>query len=585
MTRHHFVHLNCAATKWRVELSGVKHLILILGLTFTLDFLIGAGAVSIVIITIAGALSPPVILAIAKHRKLTSNQWWTYTRRERYFAIGWGVVMGTLMLPLLAPWGIYKLFKILGTKLLHNTIYWLRLLDSRCRGVQGEETDERYRDWPVESVDTRQERALFVLDREKTTINGCQSSADPEKMQMVPRQPIPTETFGYNKGFLDEDNCCAEENLADVNGVGVILGSTEEDDDELGDFEDSCRKCTGTVWKPGHGRHALSDEENDDGRRDTQRLWARKAVSDTIFHVKKPAEDFKARERVNGLCPAHRHETNQAFNGEENPLLQVLAEWRMSKESRDEDEAGSSVLANGLQNTDKGEGMCNALQCQEIKDLPEKGPKKTKKRRKRRTDKQLVKKNLDRSAIAVNEPLRKEAMEKGTLTPQLSVIRSTAEAEQEETALQAEKKIPRKYRKGKQPAREMTEEMLNQREKRKTKTKKAKHHEELRTHTVRGQIACRFNTSSPKKYQPEKTDCSKPQKSRETRNKNPFTVSSNGEGVQVETKRRGSKLERMNAFSMKMDDLKPLKPSATAVSSTSSQQDQQDIVALFDEID
>lgn len=544
--------------------------------------MIGAGAVSIVVITIAGALSPPVILAIAKHRKLTSNQWWTYTRRERYNAIGWGVVIGTIMLPLLAPWGIYKLFKILGTKLLHNTIYWLRLLDSRCRGVQGEETDERYRDRPMESVDTRQERALFVLDREKTTINGCQSSADPEKMQMVPRQPIPTETFGYNNGFLDEDNCCVEENLADVNGVGVILGSSEEDDDELGDFEDSCRKCTGTVWKPGHGRHALSDEENDDGRRDTQRLWARKALSDTFFHVKKPDEDFKARERVNGLCPAHRRETNQAFNGEENPLLQILAEWRMSKESRDEDEAGNSVLSNGLQNTDKGEGMSSALQCQEIKDLPEKGPKKTKKRRKRRTDKQLVKKNLDRSsAIEANEPLRKEAMEKGTLTPQLSVIRSTAEAEQEETALQAEKKIPRKSRKGKQTACEMTEEMLNQREKRKTKTKKAKHHEELRTHTARGQIACRFS----KKYQPEKTYCSKPQKSHETRNKNSSTVSSNGEGVQVETKRRGSRLERMNAFSMKMDDLKTLKPGATAVSSTSSQQDQQDIVALFDEID
>lgn len=544
--------------------------------------MIGAGAVSIVVITIAGALSPPVILAIAKHRKLTSNQWWTYTRRERYYAIGWGVVIGTIILPLLAPWGIYKLFKILGTKLLHNTIYWLRLLDSRYRGVQGEETDERYRDWAMESVDTRQERALFVLDREKTTINGCQSSADPEKMQMVPRQPIPTETFGYNNGFLDEDNCCVEENLADVNGVGVILGSTEEDDDELGAFEDSCRKCTGTVWKPGHGRHALSDEENDDGRRDTQRLWARKALSDTFFHVKKPLEDFKARERVNGLCPAHRRETNQTFNGEENPLLQVLAEWRMSKESRDEDEAGNSVLSNGLQNTNKGEGMSSALQCQEIKDLPEKGPKKTKKRRKRRTDKQLVKKNLDRSsAIEANEPLRKEAMEKGTLTPQLSVIRRTAEAEQEETALQAEKKIPRKSRKGKQPACEMTEEMLNQREKRKTKTKKAKHHEELRTHTARGQIACRFS----KKYQPEKTYCSKPQKSHETRNKNSSTVSSNGEGVQVETKRRGSKLERMNAFSMKIDDLKTLKPGATAVSSTSSQQDQQDIVALFDEID
>lgn len=568
------------------SLSCLDSLILIVSLTFTLHFLIGAGAVSIVVITIAGALSPPVILAIAKHRKLTSNQWWTYTRRERYYAIVWGLVMGTIMLPLLAPWGIYKLFKILGTKLLHNTIYWLRLLDSRCRGVQGEETDERYRDWPMESVDTRQERALFVLNREKTTINGCQSSADPEKMQMVPRQPIPTEAFGYNKGFLDEDNCWVEENLADVNGAGVILGSTEEDDDELRDFEGSCRKCTGTVWKPAHGRNALSDEENDDGRRDTQRLWARKAVSDTFFHVKKADEDFKARERVNSLCPAHRHETNQAFNGEENPLLQVLAEWRMSKESRNKDEAGNSVISNGLQNTDKGEGMSSALQCQDIKDLPGKGPKKTKKRRKRRTDKQLMKKNLDSScAIEANEPLLKEAMEKGTLTPQLSVICGTAEAEQEETAVQAEKKIPRKSRKGKQPACEMTEEMLNQREKRKTKTKKAKHHEELPTHTARGQIACRFTTTSPKKYQPEKTDCSKPQKSHETRNKNPSTVSSNGEGIQVETKRRGSKLERMNAFSMKMDDLKTLKSSATVVSSTSSQQDQQDIVALFDEID
>ena len=544
---------------------------------------------SIVIITIAGALSPPVILAITKHRKLTSNQWWTYTRKQRYFAIGWGVVVGTLMLPLLAPWGIYKLFKLLGTKLLHNTICWMKLLDSRCRGFGGEETDESSRDWPMEGVDTHREKALFVLDREETNIDGCQSCADPDQTQTEPCQPIPPEAVYYNVGLLDEGSCRMEENVADVRRVGVILGSIKEEDDELEDFEDPCRKCRGTVWKPRHGRDALSDEENDDGRRDTQRLWARKAVSDTFFHVKKTDEDYKAREFVNGLCVAHqkRDQTKQDFNGHENPLSQVLAEWLMAKESRGEDEAGNKALAKWLQDTGKGDETPSALQCQEIKDLHEKRPKKTKKRRKRRTVKQPVKEHLDSSSESeANGSLRKEETDQGTAKSQLLEINNAPEAEKEETELQAEKTTPRKFRKARKPAREMAGEKLNQKDKRKTKTKKAKDHEEtlprrgknkheeLQTHAARRQIACRFDTSSPKKDQLETKDCSKLQKSHETRSKNPFTVSSKGVGVDVETKRRGPRLERMNAFRVK--------PGATAVSSTSSEQD---IVALYDQID
>ena len=565
----------------------------ILSLILTLQFSAGAGAASIVVITIAGALSPPVILAITKHRKLTSNQWWTYTRKERYFAIGWGVVVGTLMLPLLAPWGIYKLFKVLGTKILHNTIYWMKLLDSRSRGFEEEETDESSRDWPMANVDTHRDTALIVLDRKETSIDGCQSSGDPDQIQTELSRPIPSEVAGYNEGLLHEDSCYVNENFLDVQQASVILGSIKEEDDQLEDFKDSCHICRGTVWKPGHGRDALSDEENDDGRRDTQRLWARKAVSDTRFDIKIPDEDFKARELGNDLCVAHqkRDETTQAVNGEENPSLQVLSEWRqwrMAKESRNEDEPEYAVLTKRSQDADQGEEISSTPQCQEIKDLPEKGPKKTKKRRKRRTDKQLARENLDSSSASeANEPLRKEETDKRTATSQsVPETTNTAEAEKEETDLKAEKTMPRKSRKARQSAREIA------RDKRKTKTKKSKYHEETlprggkskqeeqQTHAARRQIACRFGASSPKKDQPENTDCPK-QKSHESQSKHPFTVSAKGVDVVMETKRRG-RLERMNAFRIKMDGFKKLNPGPTVMSSTSSEQD---IVALYDEID
>ena len=568
-------------------ISGHKSLIL------TVHLSVGAGAASIVVITIAGALSPPVILAIAKHRKLTSNQWWTYTRKERYFAIGWGVVVGTVMLPLLAPWGIYKLFKVLGTKLLHTTIYWMKRFDSCSRGFEEEETDESSRDWPMGSVDTHRETALFVLDREETKIDRCQSSADPDQIQTEPSQPIPPEAAGYNEGLLDEDNRCEEENFLDVKRVSVILGSIQEEDDELDDFKDSCHICRGTVWKPGHGRDALSDEENDDGRRDTQRLWARKAVSDTRFDIKIPDEDFKARELGNGLCVEHqkRDETKEAVNGEENPSLQALSEWRqwrIAKESQNEDEPGNDAITKRLQDADQGEEKHSTPHCQEIKNLPEKGPKRTKKRRKRRTDKQLARENLDSSSASeANESLRKEETDKRTATSQLvPENNNTAEAGKEETDIQAEKTTPRKSRKARQLAREMA------RDKRKTKTKKSKYHEETlprggrnrqeeqQTPPGRRQIACRFGTSSPKKDQPENTNCPK-QKSHESQSKHPFTVSSKGTGVNMEPKRRG-RLPRMNAFRINMDGFEKLNQGATVTSSTSSEQD---IVALYDEID
>ena len=459
----------------------------ILSLLFTLHFSVGAGVVSIVVITIAGVLSPPVILAIAKHRKCTTNQWWTYTRKQRYLAIGWGVVVGTLMLPLLAPWGIYKLFKVLGTKLLHNTIYWMRLLDSRSRGFEEEETDENSMDWQMEGVDTHRAKTLFVLDREETKIDQHQSITDPDQIQAEPSQPIQHEAVSYNDGLQDEVSCCVDENFADVKPVGAILDSIkEEDDDELEDFEDSWHQCRGTVWKQGNGRDALSDEENDDGRRDTQRLWARKAVSDTFFDVKIPDGDFKERESVSSLgerlCVAHqkRDETKRAFNGEENPMLQAMAEWRqrrMAKESRDKEEAVNNVLAKWLQDTDQGEELSSTPQCQEIKDLPEKGPKKTKKRRKRRTAKQLVMENLDSSSASeANETLHKDEMDQGTSKSQLLEATNSAEAEKEKvTELQAEKTTVHKSRKARQPTQEITGQKQNQNGKGKAKTKKAKH--------------------------------------------------------------------------------------------------------------
>ena len=498
------------------------------------------------------------------------------------------------MLPLLAPWGIYKMFKVHGTKLLHKSIYWMKLLDSRCQGVEGEETEESSRDWPMENFDrTHRETGLPVLDREESSTDGCQSSADTAQVKTEPSQPIPPEAVGYNEGFLDDDSCFVEGNFADVKRVGVILGSIKGDDGELEGLEDSCHICRGTVWKPSQGRDALSDEENDDGRRDTQRLWARKAVSDTRFDIKIPDEDFKARELANDLCVAHqmRAETKQAFNGEENPSLQVLSErrqLRMAKESRDEVESGNIVLTKQLQDGDQEEETGSAPRCQEIKDLSEKGPKKTKKRRKRRTDKKIARENLDNSSASeANESLRKEETDKVTAKSQLVDNNNIAENKTTETELQSKKTTPRKSRKAKQPAREMAKD------KRKAKTKKSKNHEETllrggrnkqeeqKTHAGRRQIACRFGANSPKKDEPESENCPK-QKSRETQSKNPFTATSKGVGVDVETKRRG-RLERMNALRIKMPgDFKKLKPLATGLSSASSEQD---IIALYDEID
>ena len=505
-------------------------------------------------ITVAGALSPPVLLAIARHRKYTSNRWWTYTRKQRYYAVGWGAVLGTLMLPFLAPWGIYKLFKFLGAKLLHKTIYWIRLLESHRDGFLEENNDENSSDCQMESVSAHQAEAHIVLDRGKTNMDRyqCNENQDLDQPQPGPSQPLAflsPEAVGYNDGLQDncyvdentendglqddcyvaestgDNDCYVDGNAEDVKRVRAILAYSFEEEDEE-DAEVSCHKCRLLMQKTNTGRETLSDEESDCGRRDTQRLWARKVVSDTLISVKIPNKEFKERELVSGLdetlCAHHqRHkETNKIFNDMKNNLnsvsdlqteaLKILEEWKKVPDS-----VHSKLFP---QNIDEGTKRSSSPQCEGMKDLPEKGPKKSKRRRKRRNGKKLVAETQDSSpASEANETLHKEKLHQATLLKQSQLIQTqkSTEAEREkETELPASKTTPSKTCKAGQPAQELEKTGEKGKNiKRKARTPKGKlsaekipeteknKTEEAQTVSrgARRKLACRFDLESPKK--------------------------------------------------------------------------------------
>ncbi|KAL9957417.1 hypothetical protein ACROYT_G039049 [Oculina patagonica] len=426
----------------------------------------GVGAVSIVVITVAGALSPPVLLAIAKHRKYTSNQWWTYTRKQRFLATCWGAFVGTVMLPLLAPWGIYKLFKFLGTKLAHRSIYWMRLLESRRDGSIEDGTDESFSDWQMESVCAHQAEAHIVLDREETNKGSYQSIVDQDldKPQTGLSQPISPGAASYNDGL--EDNCYVNENAEEVKRVQAILGSIEEDEEPT-DLEVSCHECRLLALKTSNGRNALSDEESDCGRRDTQRLWPRKVISQTSFSVKIPNEELKERKLVSGLdeslCPHHQRqkETDQIVNNMKDNLntvsdmqreaLQILDEREKNFDSGDKEVADGTLPERFPQNTNEGAKRSGSPQCQKMKDLLENGPKKKKRRRKRRTGKQLVAETQDSSpASEANETAHEEELEQGTPLKESQLQQSNTKTEAKKgkmAELQAGKTTPQKTRK------------------------------------------------------------------------------------------------------------------------------------------
>ena len=584
------------------------------------------------VITIAGALSPPVILAIARHRQYTSNQWWTYTRKQRFLAIGRGALLGTLLLPILAPLGIYKLFKFLGTKILRKTVYWIRLLDStresffqegtngsnRREALSDEESDcdcqesddESSMGSQMEGFSARQAEAPIDLQRGETNIDRYQTTKerDIEQPQARPSQLIPStpdncdvdenaqdvkrtrtilgsiekdaedkeltdpdvlrheyepvtrkmnngrealsdhenncghqESNNHSSGELhiedvsfhqaeapivvdecetnidrnqsakDQDldqpqagssrqksttavsghdgllgNCYSDESAEELKRVRAILRSAKEGKEKLTDFEVSCPECRLLERKTNNERKALSDEETDCGRRDTQRLWARKAVSETFFSVKIPNEESKERELFasldENLCALHQRQkkTDQLVNDMKNNLnsvvelekeaVQMLKDWQKNLGVEDTEVANGAVSKLFPQNADEGVEKNGPPQSQEIKNLPEKGQKKAKRRRKRRTGKHIVAETRDSSSASeANETPQKEGLvqEKPRKQSQLLPIKKHTET----TGQKAGKTTPVKSGKATQ---EMSGEKDKNNKKKTQKTPKAK---------------------------------------------------------------------------------------------------------------
>ena len=299
---------------------------------------------------------------------------WKNTPKQRYFAVGLGVVVGTLFLPLLAPWGIYFLFKVFGTKLFEKVIHWINRFNRHREASFFESTDESSGEFQMESICTHEACVDFSVSDASDSNSEIQQSTDD------PDQAAPSESVTPVSDMDDDEvqfSCQEDENAADANRVLALLGVIEdEDEDEDGDeefseLEDICYECRRTVRRPDDGREVFSDVEDDCGRRDTQRLWARKVVSETFVGAKIPNEDFNEREVVSGLrsspCIIHqkRNEVRQASNGEETKGTVIGGQ---SSGSLGGDSSGVQI--------NQGPDTSCAPQCQDMKDLPDKGPKK-----------------------------------------------------------------------------------------------------------------------------------------------------------------------------------------------------------------
>lgn len=337
---------------------------------------------------------------------------WKNTPKQRYFAVGLGVVVGTLFLPLLAPWGIYFLFKVFGTKLFEKVIHWINRFNRHREASFFESTDESSGEFQMESICTHEACVDFSVSDASDSNSEIQQSTDD------PDQAAPSESVTPVSDIDDDEvqfSCQEDENAADANRVlallGVIEDEDEDGDEEFSELEDICYECRRTVRRPDDGREVFSDEEDDCGRRDTQRLWARKVVSETFVGAKIPNEDFNEREVVSGLrsspCIIHqkRNEVRQASNGEE---TKGTVNGGQSSGSLGGDSSGVQI--------NQGPDTSCAPQCQDLKDLPDKGPKKrtdlpekgpkkkAKRRRKKRTGKQvLVEDPNSSSASEVND--------------------------------------------------------------------------------------------------------------------------------------------------------------------------------------
>ena len=336
-------------------------------------------------LTAAGAVSPPVLLA----------QKWTNGREKgRYSTIGLGVLVGTLFLPILAPWGIYKLFKRFYTILPKKVDYWINRWNGDVTSPLGK---HHYENGSVE----------FKIP-ESIVINTDRAQVYSPDLGVPSTSQLVTPDSHIN---VDWSNVSDQEdvNEAQVERVKAFLEGLEYNIGHFDKVEEYYREC----WL-NEGQEVLSDVEDDDGRLDTQLLCVRKVVSDTFVNAKTAEVDFNMCEFAAGLCSSRclinqrPHEVSQASRGKDTDgtlkggkspgnLEENFSEAQITTQVSDKSCAPLNEDVEGLPEMrpkDQVSDGSGAPLCTDTKDLPEKGPKKkAKRRRRKRTGEQVSTRN------------------------------------------------------------------------------------------------------------------------------------------------------------------------------------------------
>lgn len=303
------------------------------------------GVIFIPIIAVAGVVSPPLLLA---------QKWTTGRRSGKYSAIGLGVFVGTLFLPILAPWGIYKLFKHLHSKLPEKVNYWINRWNDQDATLLGELSHEDG------SVDFKiPESILINIDQVQVDYLYPNQEVANTNQLVTPNDPI----HDYWSNVSDQEDA----NESQVERVQAFLEGLEYKIGHSADkVEEYCREC-----QLNDGQLVLSDDGDECGRLDTQLLCVRKVVSDTIVNAKIAETDFDKCKFAAGLCSSRclinqrPHEVSQASRGKD-------TDGNLnSGKSPSNSEENFSKAQIAAQISDKS---CAHL-CEDIMDLPEMGPK------------------------------------------------------------------------------------------------------------------------------------------------------------------------------------------------------------------
>ena len=273
-------------------------------------FFPGVGAVFFVILTAAGTVSPPVLLGMKMYKKYKSNPWWTYSPKQIRSAVVRGAVAGTMFLPFLAPWGVYKLFRTVATKI-KKARFWKRPVeyDEMFFQIIGEnivETPRNLKEKHIDNQGNSKETGSEIVTL-KRTISLENNALENNACQVQTNETcFPTSLSGAASSKilrlfrnLNEDSIELARFHTFFNPS--CIANREEESSEFkvpcdsGNFVYPLTRQPEDGRQTEDGREAFSDEENEyHGRRDIQQSWIRRAMSEGSCRGKISDETFRS---------------------------------------------------------------------------------------------------------------------------------------------------------------------------------------------------------------------------------------------------------------------------------------------------